>query len=213
MDSQDRDLRFPRQVDRSLNQLVEDTRTTTTKFVLVEDTSMKAPRPTSGFLSKEQVDSHYDDHYLGYLKGLEEAQKQLASGNDPRSAMLKIAFNYNGALLHEIYFDCMGGKDFPKDLEKTLGPKDELLAKLEDAMMKARSGWAYLGFDERSGDFKVGMIDSHDCHIALWRPVLALDVWEHAYYIDFKTDKKKYVKGMLEDINWQAVSKRVNDIL
>ena len=91
MDHPERVKRFLQRVDASLETINES----------VEE----APRPKASFLSQEQLDAHYDDHYLGYLKGLKKAEKQLTEGKNARQAMLDISFNYNGALLHEIYFE------------------------------------------------------------------------------------------------------------
>ena len=205
MENPDRVKRFLQRVDESLITLNENAK------------DKKVLRPLNTFLSQEQIDAHFDDHYLGYLKGLKEAEKRLASGDNPRQAMLDIAFNYNGALLHEIYFESLGSKEMPVDLKgtfnKSFGSKSKLIKQLRDALMNARSGWAYIGYDKRNLQFRVGMIDLHESHVALWQPVLALDVWEHAYYIDYSSDKKKYVDELVNNINWDVVARRVDEVM
>lgn len=200
-----REERFLRRIEDSIDQF------------LIESKVQKVSRPKASFLSQEQLDSHYDNHYLGYLEGLKNAEKMLKTGKNIRQAQLDLAFNYNGAYLHEIYFDSLGSKSLPKDLLKTLNKsfesKSKMFNKLKEALMASRNGWAYIGFDKREEKFRVGMIDLHDCHVALWEPILAIDVWEHAFYIDFKSEKEKYVDGILEDINWDMVGTRVAKII
>jgi len=96
-------LKFGTRVDRELNRLISEGEEEVAK--------------PSCFLSQEQLDEHYNQHYKGYLKGLEAAHKKIKSssldnvsqnGDDYRSALFDLAFNYNGVVLHELYFSCLG---------------------------------------------------------------------------------------------------------
>lgn len=212
MDNPDRLHRFLRRVDLSLDLLTEEKD---------KKTESNTKKPTSTFLSKEQLDEHFDKHYQGYLKGLEDAYGRLSKAslddeNLTRSILLDINYNYNGVVLHELYFGCLGAKPLSDDLEKTLNEsfdsKNKMMSMLKAASMASR-GWAFMGYDLRSKQMRISLIDSHDLNVPLWCPVLALDVQEHAYYIDFKSDKEKYVDGLLEDINWDAVGQNIAKIV
>jgi Fe-Mn family superoxide dismutase len=71
-------------------------------------------------------------------------------------------------------------------------------------------GWALLGYDPRGEELFLSLVDSHDCSVPLIYPILALDVWEHAYYIDYKSKKEEYVDALLDDINWKQVSENLD---
>lgn len=168
-------------------------------------------------LSKKQIDEHYDKHYKSYLKGFKEAQDKLQSVsltkiNDYRSILLDLSFNYNGIVLHEHYFSCLGHKSMTSEVSKlvkeTFGSQKKLERHLKTALMASR-GWVILCHDLKYNQLMLNIIDDHDIHTMLAHPILVLDAWEHAYYIDFKSDKEKYADLVVSDINWQAVEDRM----
>lgn len=196
-------IEFSARIDQELDRLIS------------EDKEEKVAKP-SCFLSQEQIDEHYDVHYLGYIKGLEAAKKGLENTEDIRQSMLDISFNYNGALLHELYFKSIGKTDitagFQDVLEKTFGNMQYFLQQFKDLLMASR-GWGILGVD-RSNDLILNMIDSHDGYIMIGiQPILAIDMFEHSYYIDFKGDKESYIEAALSDINWEQVSSNLDKYL
>jgi superoxide dismutase len=92
----------------------------------------------SCFLSKTQIDEHYDEHYLKYLVNLREAQKDLKQANDPnqfRSAASEVTLNFNAIKLHESYFSSLGSTkmnaDFESLLKKNFGSKDNFMKQLK----------------------------------------------------------------------------------
>lgn len=189
-----------------------------------QDMETKIQKP-SCFLSKEQIDEHFDEHYKGYLKGLKDAKTRFEkaamdesnhNGSDYRAAMCDYAFNYNGVLLHETYFQCLGSKEMGsgviREVSKTYGSKDKFLKHLKASLMAAR-GWVTLCFNH-DWELRLSIVDFHGGEGGiLGCPTLALDVWEHAYYVDFKSDKSAYVDRMIEDINWEFVEEHVEKLL
>lgn len=168
-------------------------------------------------LSKEQIDEHYDKHYKGYLKGFTEAKRKLKETplsdlSSYRSAMLDLSFNYNGIVLHEHYFACLGHQKMSQEVSKlvnrTFGSQKKLEDHLKSALMASR-GWVVLGHDLKSNELLLNVIDDHDIHCMLAHPILVLDVWEHAYYIDHRSNKEKYADLIIPDINWEAVEERI----
>lgn len=201
-------LKFSTRVDRELNRLISEDKEEVAK--------------PSCFLSQEQLDEHYNQHYKGYLKGLEAAHKKIKSssldnvsqnGDDYRSALFDLAFNYNGVVLHELYFSCLGSSDMSQKLRemvnKTFGSVEHFDQRLKATLMGSK-GWALLGYDPRGEELFLSLVDSHDCSVPLIYPILALDVWEHAYYIDYKSKKEEYVDALLDDINWKQVSENLD---
>jgi len=188
--------------------------------ILAEATDNPRISKPSCKLSKEQIDEHFDKHYLGYLKALRKMKKKLKeastvsanhNGSDFRSAMIDVAFDYNGVVLHELYFESLGHREMSdKMLDliiKAFNSRKNFDKCLRAAMLAAR-GWVILGHDWKSDELMLNLVDSHDQYNMMLYPILAIDVWEHSYYIDFKSDKEKYVDLILGDIDWQAVEER-----
>lgn len=178
----------------------------------------KQPDRPDCFLSQAQIDEHYDVHYQGYVDGYLMAKKTLeqVSYSDTveyRNAMLDISFNFNGVLLHELYFESLGKSDPTEKLSEMIndsfGDHENLTKALKAAMMGSR-GWVILGNNSIDDKLSLSIIDSHDSHAMIITPILALDVWEHAYYIDYKSDKERYVDALIDDIDWDAVGKRIS---
>tara|TARA_R100001244_G_scaffold25113_4_gene25564 strand:+ start:23164 stop:23793 length:630 start_codon:yes stop_codon:yes gene_type:complete len=187
--------------------------------MLMEDEDNAAKQPDC-FLSPEQMSEHYDKHYKEYLDAYKKAKRELDSvsvanadsnGGEYRSACLDINFNYNAVLLHEIYFDCLGKKDMSKKFEEIINKffrsKEDFFAILKATCIASR-GWAIVGLDLLDNSLNVSLVDSHNNQSPMWYPILALDMFEHSYYIDYKSDKQEYIDNLLRDIDWEAVEKR-----
>lgn len=180
----------------------------------------KQPKKPSCFLSSVQIDEHYDVHYKGYVDGYEKAKRELERTSysditEYRNALLDVSFNFNGVLLHEIYFESLG-KASPTNkttgiIDKSFGGQDNLNKSLKAALLGSR-GWVILGYNSIDKNLSLTLTDHHDVHGMCIPPVLALDVWEHAYYIDYKSNKDRYVGALIDDIDWDTVSKRLDDL-
>lgn len=197
-------LDFERHLDQTINALLIEGKTR----------QPGVPKPDCA-LSKEQIDEHYDHHYLGYLEGLKQAEQQLQNlgkSSDYRSILLDYSFNYNGVILHEHYFACLGHQKMPSEVSKlvkdTFGSQKKLENHLKAALLASR-GWVILSHDVKSNKLMLNIVDGHDSHVMLVHPILVLDAWEHAYYIDCKSDKSEYVDLIIPDINWEAVEERM----
>lgn len=200
-------MSFDRRIDRALFDL------------LVED---KAPEPQVDkpdcVLSKEQIDEHYENHYKEYLIGFSDCKKELQNANNPidvRSSILGLSFNRNGIILHENYFSSLGNTSMPQDLinliNKSFSSRSKFDKLLKNGLMAAR-GWLLLHHDPDYNELMFNIVDDHDIHMVANRPILALDVWEHAFYLDFKSDKEKYVDLLISDIDWQTVAERLENV-
>lgn len=150
-------------------------------------------------ISRQTVELHHDKHQAVYVNNFNLA---LESG--------KISsFNYNGAILHQIYWENMR-----TPIENNLPPEGmfEDFEKLKQDFTNAAitvegSGWAVLWKTE-SG-LAVGQLEKHNLlGLNGATPILVLDVWEHAYYLDYKNDRKSYVENWWKLVNWDDVEKR-----
>jgi Fe-Mn family superoxide dismutase len=171
------------------------------------------------------------DNYKAAKEHLEkEYRKAMKSSNEkdsPNMGLLRdiagsYAHNCNGTRLHELYFeDIINSKPYPIDRSPQI---EEAFSKAYEGGVKAmlseiprmakvpRNGWVLLNFCTQTKQLYLDPIDLHDIHvITVSVPILALDMWEHAYYADFGTDKESYVKWFLSRIDWRNPYQRLKN--
>jgi len=173
-------------------------------------------------ISKQVNEWHHDKHYAGYVAKRNEIEKKIAElkekqGNANYSEFGEMkrreTFNASGQILHEIYYDIMGGDgsmdeslDVVKKIAADFGSID---AWKEDFKLTAMSalGWAILSYDPSDGSLHNFLVDMHN-NGAVWgsSPLVPIDVFEHAYYFDYGPDRGKYVDAFLANLNWSKVN-------
>ncbi len=163
--------------------------------------------------------------YQGYVtntnKLLDSLAAMLKEGKvaTPEYAELKrrLGFEFNGMRLHEYYFENLGGKD-PLDKSGKLGKKlAEEFGSYEDWEKDFRAtatmrgiGWAILYQDNVTGRFLNQWINEHETgHPAGCTPLLVLDVFEHAFMIDYGLKRADYIEVFFNNINWSEVEARL----
>ena len=175
-------------------------------------------------LSKNQIDQH-KELYAGYIKKRNEIAQKLQTVNREYAAnrtysafrALKIAETYaiNGSLLHELYFENLGGNNTTmgpmakKLLEKNFGSLDSYKQDFIDCGGCAR-GWVITAL--MLDDYSVHnfVLEEHNQHVpVLALPLIVLDVYEHAYMIDFGIKRDPYLEVFWKNINWNVVEKRI----
>lgn len=176
-------------------------------------------------LSDALLNNHFK-LYQGYVKNtnllLENTNKFLSEGKDrsPEYAELKrrLGWEFNGMRLHEYYFENLGGKE-------SLDPKSELYQKIVQDFGSLETwrqdfistgmirgiGWTVLYLDPQSGRLVNMWINEHDTgHFAGGKPILIMDVFEHAFMLDYQTDRAKYIDVFIAAINWKEAAGRLN---
>ena len=176
-------------------------------------------------ISKKQFDVHLQ-LYKGYVKKINEIDNKLrgAAGREEADATYSLyrglkkgeTYSLDGVILHELYFNNLGGtlKIPPLQIETLLtryfGSYENWV---EDfiACGKAARGWAILAYDPRSKMLRNILSDAHDEGV-VWTgyPIIIMDVYEHAYYIDYGNKKEDYIKNFIQDINWDVIARRVS---
>lgn len=163
--------------------------------------------------------------YQGYVtntnKLIELLNSMLKEGkiNTPEFAETKrrLGWEWNGMRLHEYYFENLGGDGvFPKDgkLEKLInenfGSYENWLNEFKAVGTMRGIGWAILYQDTYSGKLINFWINEHDVgHPSGCNPLLIMDVFEHAFMIDYGLKRADYIEAFFKNINWQEVEKRV----
>jgi Fe-Mn family superoxide dismutase len=176
-------------------------------------------------LSENQLMQHYD-LYAGYVKKRNQIEQELQQVDRTDSAgvtyspfrALKMAetFAVNGSLLHELYFENMSsvqtqpGPETIKLIEADFGSLENFKKDLLDSAAVAR-GWAMMTYGMDDGHLHNYVLDSHNQNVpVLSIPLLVLDVYEHAYMIDFGIKRAAYLDVFWDNIDWNVVEQRIN---
>jgi Fe-Mn family superoxide dismutase len=173
-----------------------------------------------GFLSKEQLSLHHGKHYGGALKALQgvEGRVYTAEGVTDPAARRELgrvqSEKANSVILHELYFAGMKADAQPpkeslsEALARRFGSLDRWRADLEMCALAA-NGWAMLAAHPLNGRLYHVVSDAHDVG-PLWlaRPLVLIDMFEHAYYVDYRNDKTAYVKAWFDRIDWAEAERR-----
>jgi len=178
-------------------------------------------------VSPETTDWHYNKHHKGYVvalnaieKGLETADRGAANGNYSEFGELKrrITWNHGGTLLHDLYWENLGGDgSYSADLEvieaieANFGSLDAWKEDFKATAFSAKlSGWGVLVFDQLySGRLLNILVDEHH-YGAIWGgiPLVACDVFEHAYYHKDGPGRAAYIENFVNNIHWGRINDR-----
>ncbi|CAB1128239.1 Superoxide dismutase [Fe] [Candidatus Hydrogenisulfobacillus filiaventi] len=175
-------------------------------------------------ISKEEVDQHYGILYKGYVNKLNEIRQNLetvdySAANQSysalRAAKVDETFCLNGAKLHEWYFDNLGGKGGPATgrirelIDRDFGSWERFELEFKATGMAVR-GWAVLAYDLDDGKLHIYGQDAHNVGVP-WGayPLLILDVYEHAYGIDYGVKRAPYIDAFMKNIDWDEVNARL----
>ncbi len=131
-----------------------------------------------------------------------------------RVLKVELTYTLGGVRNHELYFKQLGGEggkpggDLAKQIDQWFGSFDEWVTDLTSTAIASR-GWAWLAWD-RDGQYLFNYAgDAHNT-FPIWNaaPLVALDVYEHAYYLDFKQDRQGYIKAFLNNLDWNVIGER-----
>jgi Fe-Mn family superoxide dismutase len=176
-------------------------------------------------LSLKMIESHYENNYGGALRRLNAITEKLESldfaATPPyivnglkRDELIAL----NSILLHELYFAGLGGDGKPADgmkeiLARDFGSvdrwRDEYVAMANG--LAGGSGWVLLAWNPRDRRLMNQCAADHGQAVAGGIPILALDMYEHAYHIDFGANAKAYIDAFLRNVDWKAVQLRYED--
>ena len=180
---------------------------------------------TLSYLSVKLIESHCETHYGGALRRLNAITEQLESldfANTPGHVLSALKREelvaLNSTLLHELYFASMGGDGTPTKgmteiLARDFGSLERWRAEFS-AMgyaLGGSSGWVLLTSIPRDGRLINQYAAEHSQAIASGVPILALDMYEHAYHMDFGANAKAYVDTFLRNVDWSALEARYED--
>lgn len=176
-------------------------------------------------ISQKIMELHHDKHHAAYVAGANAASEKLEKSRkgetevNYREVMRDFSFNFNGAKMHEIFWQNMRPVADNRELEgealtiiqDNFGSLEAFKKEFSGAALGVEgSGWAVLWKDSE-GNLAVGQLEKHNLlGLNGMEPVLVLDVWEHAYYLDYLNDRKSYIEKWWQVVNWDDVQKRLS---
>jgi len=169
------------------------------------------------------IESHYENNYGGALNRLNEIAEELAAVDPAKASAHAVsrlkkeeAATLNSTLLHELYFASLGGdgRMVPEEMSAAIGRdygsvagwRDEFIA-LAGALAEG-SGWVLLTYVPRDARLINQTAVDHSQSIAGGIPILALDMYEHAYHLDFGANATAYIAAFMRNIDWDSVQAR-----
>ena len=171
-------------------------------------------------ISREAVEAHYK-LYEGYIAKRNEILHRLAdvdleSGNqvysEVRALKVDLTFAVGGVKNHEVYFEHLGGDGGDPSgpiaglIDRDFGGADRWRADLKATGMGGR-GWAWTAYDWDEGRLFNYIGDAQNSY-PIWNatPLVALDVYEHAYFLDYRTDRAAYIDAFFQNLDWTTVN-------
>jgi Fe-Mn family superoxide dismutase len=174
-------------------------------------------------ISEKQLDVHIKlyEGYVKFLNTLESVQADLMKDSEKNAYALsevtrRIGFEWNGMRMHEHYFTQWEGSASPLDgklveaLSAQYGSYEAWLAQFKGVSMMRGIGWAILSYDEKTKRFTNHFVADHELgQLNGLTTVLALDMWEHAFMVDYvPSEKAKYVDAFFKNVNGSIVEGR-----
>ena len=176
------------------------------------------------YYSRETLNLHYNVLYKGYVNKTNDVLTKLEvarSTNDYSNIKClekELSFQGSGAILHQLFFENMIS---PKNITSI---DYQLIQKItndfgsvenfkkqfaEAAAVVEASGWCILAWVPKFNKLEVLQCEKHQ-NLTLWgcKPILVLDMWEHSYYLQYKTSRQEYISAFWNIINWNVVNER-----
>lgn len=181
------------------------------------------------FVSEEQLRIHHLKHHAGYVAGVNASFEKLEQAReenvdlDMKSALKNQAFHIGGYLLHCLFWNNLtpttdGGAPEGKisqAINNEFGSFERFQKEFSQTALNTEgSGWAALVYCKCTNRPLLMQIEKHNMNVyPTFKILLVLDVWEHAYYIDYKNDRGKYIEAFWKIVNWKKVEERFERVL
>lgn len=181
------------------------------------------------YISEKQLTIHHGKHHQAYVNGanaiLEKLDKARKDGIDldMKSTLKELSFNIGGHLLHSLFWGNLApagqGSGKPAGvlgdaIEKEFGSFERFKKEFTQAATSIEgSGWAALTFCKKTNRPIIMQVEKHNTNIyPMFRILMVIDVWEHAYYLDYKNERAKFVDAFWNIVNWDEVNKGLEEI-
>jgi len=181
------------------------------------------------YISEEQLLIHHQKHHQAYVDGANNLLKRLdearesKTGIDYKATAKELSFHVGGFLLHRFFWENMGPADENRGephgkikdyIEKDFGDFERFKEEFSQTAISVEgSGWAMLTYCPLTDRLLIVQVEKHNINlIPQCKVLLTLDVWEHAYYLDYKNLRPDYVEAFWNIINWDEVNNRIETL-
>ena len=179
------------------------------------------------YISETQLKLHHDKHHQTYVNGANadfeklDKARQEKTEVDVKAVLKDLSFNIGGHMLHSIFWENMapagkGGGGEPGGklvdaINKEYGSFDAFKKEFTKAAQTCEgSGWAALAVHQCVERPLIMQIEKHNVNVyPSFRILMVLDVWEHAYYLDYKNERPKFIEAFWNVVNWDRVEKNL----
>jgi Fe-Mn family superoxide dismutase len=173
--------------------------------------------------SAEILELHHDKHHAAYVKGANAALDKLGEARETgefdtiNQLQKNLAFNLSGHVLHSLFWQNMSpdGGDKPEGelsaaIDESFGSFEGFRSQMSEAALNVQgSGWGALTWEPLGQRLIVEQVYDHQSNVGQGAPpLLVLDMWEHAYYLQFKNVKADWVDAFWNIVNWPDVAER-----
>lgn len=178
------------------------------------------------YITEEQLRTHHERHHQGYVNRanslliqLDEARKTDQEVN-LKSLSKSLSFNIGGHVLHSLFWENLHPSE--KDVEIPMELKNEIESHFgsvksfkhefeQVANSVEGSGWAALVYSPETRGLLTMQIEKHNTNLFPdFKILMVIDVWEHAYYLDYRHERKKFVRNFWGIVDWETVAKRLS---
>ncbi|OGW85842.1 MAG: superoxide dismutase [Omnitrophica bacterium RIFCSPLOWO2_01_FULL_45_10] len=177
-------------------------------------------------ISEQQLRLHHDKHHQAYVNGANALLEKIKTARDSNAELdmkataRELSFNISGHLLHTLFWENLSSpaKTKPEPagaikemLSKEFGSFERFKGEFTKAAVTVEgSGWAVLTYCNMINRPIIMQVEKHNLYVAPSFPILlVLDVWEHAYYVDYKNERAKFVEAFWNIVNWDGVNDRI----
>jgi len=175
----------------------------------------------SGQIMELHHSKHHQTYVTSYNTAIEQLEAAQSKGDIAAQIALKPLINFHGGghLNHSLFWENLapknqGGGDPPsgalsKAIDDSYGSLDAFKVKFNAALAGIQgSGWAWLVKDSQTGDISIATYANQDPVVGRYKPLLGIDAWEHAYYLQYQNRKAEYFNAIWDVVNWKAVESR-----
>jgi len=199
------------------------------KFYSLEDLpyAFNALEP---YISEAQLRLHHDKHHAAYVNGANalferlDTARQAGTDTDMKATLKELSFQAGGHILHRLFWENLApaaqvvkGADgvLADALKDEFGSFERFKKEFSSAAVGTEgSGWAALARCGLTGRLLIMQIEKHNVNVyPHLRILMVLDVWEHAYYLDYKNERLRFVEAFWNIVNWDVVNKRLEALL
>lgn len=197
---------------------------------MTEDTKYVLPQLPYGYadlkpyISEEQLKIHHSKHHQAYVNGanalLERMDKARKEGEefDVKATLKELSFQLGGHILHSLFWSNLSPKGggspggiLAEKINKSFGSFEQLRKEFSKAALSVEgSGWAALVNCNKLDRLLIMQIEKHNVNVyPSMKILLVLDLWEHAYYIDYRNDRAKFIEAFWNIVDWSKVEERL----